>query len=147
MPRFTRKQRELLQQQAKTLRDEMVQCILQWERTATTELSAACKSEAVAKTIQNSILQAAYSGLIWRTLSKAERYNTPYYQKILRELRQEHPDLEVVNGMKTFVRWPVFAKEDLDHMLSSDVEPLVLEPDDQAAETLASDRGPLPTDR
>ena len=67
MPRFTRKQRELLQQQAKTLRDDMVQCILQWERTATTELSAACKSEEVAKTIQNSILQAAYNGLIWRT--------------------------------------------------------------------------------
>ena len=49
--------------------------------------------------------------------------------------------------MKTFVRCPVFAKEDLDRMLSSDVEPLVLEPDDQAAETLASDREPLPTDR
>ena len=49
--------------------------------------------------------------------------------------------------MKTFVQWPVFAKEDLDRMLSSDVEPLVLEPDDQAAETPASGRVPLSIDR
>ncbi len=108
---------------SKDLRDRIVDCIAQWEATSKEAGTSWRYSTEVKESIRELIRQDAFGGLIWRTLEKAERYNTPYCHARLAELREQHPNLEVVNGLKTFVRWTVFSPEDIEAAFSDVMEP------------------------
>ncbi len=124
LSKLTRAQKKLLRSLSRDLRDRIVDCIAQWEADSEKTFTASSFSTEVKESIKELIRRDAYGGLIWGTLEKAERYNTPYHHAWLAELREQHPDLEVVNKLKTFVRWPVFSQEDIEAAFSDDVEPL-----------------------
>jgi hypothetical protein len=109
---------------AKNLRDIIVAAITEWESTIVLQLLKEKLSNEEIVAIKETILKEAYDRLVWRTLLKTERYNTPYHNKKLDELRVEHPDLIVIKGLSTFVSWPFFNMEDVRAGLNPDIEPL-----------------------
>jgi len=121
---LTAKQRRIRQKLAKDLRDRLVTTIESWLQTngANDELASLPAQDR--SVVLDAVVADAYESLVWKTLSKADRYATPYYRQILEDLRRDHPDLELVGSTKSFVRWPVFRQEDIDRAFDSSVEAL-----------------------
>ena len=112
---------------AKDLRDNIVRTIIDWEIKAQADLKQQKLQDHEVKYITSKIIDEAYAGLVWKALEPKERYNTSYHNRIIDELRKEHPDLVVENKIRQMVSWPVFRKEAIDAAIrNGDVLPLSL---------------------
>ncbi|PKL13917.1 MAG: hypothetical protein CVV52_04035 [Spirochaetae bacterium HGW-Spirochaetae-8] len=121
------KQRKIIQAQSKKLRNIFLDAINEWESNIENDLQKENISLASTKKIKEAVLREVNEKLIWKTLEKNERYNTPYYHDLLEKLRIEHPNLEVVNRIHTFVQFPVFNLDDIESAFSCNCESLVFD--------------------
>ncbi len=130
--RFTPKERKLKNKCAKLLRDMMLQTLEEWNVIVQKELSSEQVNAQCIEKIKNKILNEVNRHLVWKVLAKKDRYDTPYYRAQLEELKNAHPNLEIVNNLHCFVSWPVFNQADIDRALSmrSDVPALLWEDED-----------------
>ena len=118
MKPFTKKEREIKYKYAKILRDLMLEALGQWEKGMDKELSSQDISKTSIEKIKNYIKNEANRALVWKSLAKEDRYDTPYYKAYLSELRKRHPNLTVKNNYNCFATWPIFNENDIEILFS-----------------------------
>lgn len=79
---------------AKVLRDMMLQPLGEWEVMVQNELTGENVASQGIEKIKNKILGDVNRGLVWKVLAKEDRYDTPYYNAQLEEMKK------VYNGRK-----------------------------------------------
>jgi hypothetical protein len=112
--RFTPKERKLKYRYAKLLRDMMLKTLEEWDAMVQNELTGDhVESQSIEK-IKNKILGEVNRSLVWQVLAKEDRFDTPFYNAQLEELKKEHPNLTVDNNLHCFVSLPAFNQADID---------------------------------
>jgi len=122
-----RENKELTQKLAKELRNEIGIIIEKWITEKHNELKKEEANNENYNRVLEEVRECAYNNLIWKTLKKEERYNNIFYNELFKKLKKEHPDLELVNGLKTFVRWPIFDKELIEAAYSENINDFKLD--------------------